>query len=121
MSLPDPSREVVTVGPTSTVVWTGDVRSDEWLCMQVDNLDPTQVVTGTIERRLATSMGFSTTTIGDFASIQPAGTVDPTTGVPLDSVTADLDIRATGYLRLVMQMDGLGGDVATVVRKGPRK
>ena len=121
MSLPDPSREVVTVGPTSTVVWSGDVRSDEWLCMQVDNLDPTQIVTGTIERRLATSMGFSTTTIGDFASIQPAGTVDPTTGVPLDSVTADLDIRATGYLRLVMQMDGLGGDVATVVRKGPRK
>jgi len=121
MSLPDPSREPVTVGPTSTVVWSGDVRSDEWLCMQVDNLDPTQVVTGTIERRLATSMGFSTTTIGDFASIQPAGTVDPTTGVPLDSVTADLDIRATGYLRLVMQMDGLGGDVAVVVRKGPRK
>ena len=121
MSLPDPSREVVTVGPTSTVVWSGDVRSDEWLCMQVDNLDPTQIVTGTIERRLATSMGFSTTTIGDFASIQPAGKVDPTTGVPLDSVTADLDIRATGYLRLVMQMDGLGGDVATVVRKGPRK
>jgi len=121
MSLPDPSREVVTVGPTSTVVWTGDVRSDEWLCMQVDNLDPTQVVTGTIERRLATSMGFSTTTVGDFASIQPAGTVDPTTGVPLDSVTADLDIRATGYLRLVGQMDGLGGDVAVVVRKGPRK
>lgn len=121
MSLPDPSREVVAVGPTSTVVWSGDVRSDEWLSMQVDNLDATQTFTGTIERRLATSQGWATSTIGDFASIQPAGTVDPTTGVPLDSVTADLDIRATGYLRLVGQMSGAGGDVAVVVRKGARK
>ena len=103
------------------MVWSGDVRSDEWLSMQVDNLDATQVFTGTIERRLSTAMGFSTSTIGDFGSIQPAGTVDPTTGVPLDSVTADLDIRATGYLRLVMQMDGAGGNVAVVVRKGTRK
>ena len=121
MALPDPSREPVTVGPTSTVVWSGDVRSDEWLCVQVDNLDATQVFTGTVERRLSSAAGWSTSTVGDFASIQPAGTVDPTTGVPLDSVTADLDIRATGYLRLVGQMDGLGGDVAVVVRKGPRK
>ena len=121
MALPDPSREVVAVGPTITVVWTGDVRSDEWLSMQVDNLDGTQVFTGTIERRLSTAQGWSTSTIGDFASIQPAGSVDPTTGAPLDSVTADLDIRATGYLRLVGQMNGLGGDVAVVVRKGARK
>lgn len=121
MSLPDPSRSTVAVGTTSTVVWSGDVRSDEWLCVQVDNLDATQTFTGTVERRLATAAGWATTTIGDFASIPPAGSTDPTTGVPLDSVTADLDIRATGYLRLVGQMSGAGGNVAVVVRKGPRK
>lgn len=121
MALPDPPREVVAVGPTSAVVWSGDVRSDEWLCVQVDNLDAVQTFIGTVERRLSTQQGWSTSTIGDFAAIQPAGTVDPTTGVPLDSVTADLDIRATGYLRLVGQMSGGGGDVAVVVRKGARK
>lgn len=121
MALPSPARTVVAVGTTSTVVWTGDVRSDEWLSMQVSNLDATQTFTGTIERRLSEAQGWSTSTIGDFASIPAAGSVDPTTGVPLDSVTADLDIRATGFLRLVGQMSGAGGDVAVVVRNGARK
>lgn len=110
MSLPDPPRTVVAVGPTATVVWTGDVRPDEWLSMQVDNLDAAQDFTGTVERRLSTSQEWSATTLGDFAGITALG-----------SVTADLDIRATGYLRLVGQMSGAGGDVAVVVRNGARK
>lgn len=121
MSLPDPQRDVVAVGPTSTVVWSGDVRSEEWLSLQVDNLDATQTFTGVIERRLSTAQGWATSTLGDFSSIQAAGTTDPTTGAPLDSVTADLDIRATGYLRLVGVMSGAGGNVAVVARKGHRK
>lgn len=121
MSLPDPPRETVAVGPTSTVVWAGDVRSEEWLSVQLDNLDATQTFSGAVERRLSSAAGWSTSTIGDFGNIPPAGTTDPTSGVPLDSVTADLDIEATGYLRIVGYMSGAGGNVAVAVRKGNRK
>jgi hypothetical protein len=121
VSLPDPPYATVAVATTSTVVWSGDVRVDEWLCLQLQNLDGAQTFTGTIERRLATAAGWATSTIPDFSSVPPAGTVDPTTGAPLDSITADLDIEATGYIRLVGQMSGAGGNVAVVARKGQRK
>lgn len=110
MALPDPPREVVPVATTSTEVWSGDVRSEEWLCVQIDNLDGTQTFTGIVERRLSSAADWSVSTIGDFSGIGP--------GL---SVTADLDITATGYLRIVGTMDGAGGDVAVIVRKGARK
>lgn len=110
MALPDPPRTTVTVAPTSTEVLSLDVRSEEWLSVQVDNLDATQTFTGIVERRLAEAGDWSPSTIGDFSGIGPLG-----------SVTADLDISATGYLRIVGTMDGAGGDVAVVVRRGARK
>jgi len=110
VNLPDPPRTVVAVAPTSTEVWSGDVRSEDWVSVQIDNLDGTQTFTGTVERRLSASSSWSQSTIGDFAGIPPGA-----------SVTADLDITATGYLRVVGTMDGAGGNVAVVARKGPRK
>lgn len=110
MALPSPSRSVVTVAPTSTVVVSLDVRDDEWLTMQVDNLDGSQTFTGTIERRVSEQMTWSQSTIGDFAGIAAGG-----------SATADLDVSGTGFLRLVGVMSGAGGDVAVSTRKGARK
>jgi hypothetical protein len=110
MALSDPTREVVTVAPTSTVVVSLDVRSEDWLSIQIDNLDAAQTFSGIVERRLSSQGDWSPTTIGDFAGIAAE-----------DSVTADLDISATGYLRIVGTMSGAGGDVAVFVRRGQRK
>ena len=120
MGQPNPPVVVVTVGPTSTVVADLDVRSDELVTMQIRNLDPTQTFRGVVERRQSPEMEWSTTTVGDFNSIPPAGTVDAD-GNPLDSVTADLPVAGTGFLRVVGLMDGIGGDVSTCTRKGDPK
>ena len=41
----------MTIGPTSTVVLSLDVRDEEWLTVQVANLDATQTVRCYVERR----------------------------------------------------------------------
>lgn len=116
MPLPSPPITPVTVAPTSTEVFSVDVRDAQWLTAQVTNLDPSQTFTGVIERRVSEDMDWSSSTIGDFAGIPPAGTVDAN-GAPLDSVTVDIPVNGTGYLRLVGVMSGAGGDVESCVRK----
>ena len=110
MAQPNPPVVPVSVGPTSTVVADLDVRSDEWVTLQIDNLDGTQTFTGVVERRQSPEMDWAPSTMGDYAGIAP-GT----------SVVADLDVSGTGYLRVVGVMDGLGGDVAVCARRGDRK
>lgn len=114
MNLPSPPRFPVTVGPTPTTVVSVDVRPDELVTLQIDNLDGTQTFSGTVERRLSDAAEWSPSSIGDFSSIAPAGSAG-------DSVTADLDVSGTGFLRLVGTMSGAGGDVAYVIRIGARK
>lgn len=120
MALPSPPVTTVAVAPTSTEVFVVDVRDEQWLTVQVTNLNASQTFTGVVERRVSDSMAWASSTIGDFAGIPPSGTVDAN-GAPLDSATVDLDVTGTGFLRLVGVMSGAGGDVSVCVRKGQRK
>lgn len=110
-----------TVNPTLTDVAVVDVRSIGLLTLQVQNLDPTQTASGFIQTRVAASMGRATSTLADFASILPAGSVD-VDGNPTDCVSADIDCAGLAEVALVMRMNGLGGDVQYAARKaGPKK
>ena len=120
MALPSPPITTVAVAATSTEVFVVDVRDEQWLTVQVTNLDVAQTFTGVVERRVSDLMAWASSTIGDFAGIPPAGTVDAN-GAPLDSVTVDLDVTGAGFLRLVGVMSGAGGNVSVCVRKGQRK
>lgn len=120
MSLPSPPVATVLVNPTSTVVVAVDVRIEEWVSMQIQNLDATQTVRCYVERRQAEGMAWGVSTIGDFSSIPPAGSVD-SDGNPLDAPTADLDVTGTGFLRVVGVASGAGANVAVSYRKGVRK
>lgn len=118
--LPPPSGSVVTVGPTPTVILSLDVRTEEWLTVQIQNLDGSQTVRGYVQRRQSDSSGWGVSTIGDFGSISPAGTVDGD-GNPLDAPSADLDITGTGFLRIVGVSSGAGAQVRVTYRAGLRK
>lgn len=72
MNLPSPPRFPVTVGPTPTTVVSVDVRPDELVTLQIDNLDGTQTFSGTVERRLSDAAEWSPSSIGDFSSIARA-------------------------------------------------
>lgn len=104
-----PPTTTVAVGPTTTVIFEADVRWSGWATLQIENLDATQTFTGFVERRQDTTMGWSRSTLGDFADI-----------APLSSVAADLDLTGTAYLRVVGSMSGAGGDVRVASRQGVR-
>lgn len=104
-----PPTATVAVAPTSTVVLEADVRNNDWATVQIENLDGSQTFSGTVERRQSTDLGWSPSTIGDFASIAPG-----------QSVTADLDLTGTAYLRIVGTMSGAGGNVVVASRQGVR-
>ena len=106
----DPSRVVVAVATTSTVVIELDVRDDGWVTLQVDNLNAAQTFNGTIERRQSSLMAWVPSTLSDFEGVGP-----------LTGIVADLDVSGTGFMRLVGAMSGAGGDVAVCARKGWRK
>lgn len=110
MSGLDPTATTVAVTPTLMTVAAVDVRRWGLVTVQVDNLDPTQTFSGWIHRRVATEMGASTSTMPDFTSIAPAGSLD-SDGNPTDSVTADIDVEGSATLELVGKMSGVGGDV----------
>lgn len=114
MSL-DPEVTTVAVAPTATTVWSGDVRRHGLVTVQVQNLDATQTFSGSLLRKVAGALGWSTSTMGDLASISPAGTLDGA-GNPLDSVTVDVDVEGTAELAVVGFMSGAGGDVSVSVR-----
>lgn len=100
-------RFTVSVAPTSTLIVELDVRGCSRATLQVDNLDASQTFAGVIQRRVNTAGDWSPSTLGDYAEVGP-----------LQSVTTDLDVDGTGYIRLVGSMSGAGGDVAYSVRVG---
>ena len=101
----------VEVLPAQTTVMTWDVRNDDVLTIQLENLDGSQTFAGTVQRRLSDDVGWSDTSLGDFASVAAAG-----------SAVADCDVRGTRGLRLVGTMSGAGGDVrVTAVRRGANR
>ena len=98
---------VVPVLPAQTTVATWDVRFDDILAVQIDNLDATQDFTGTLQRRLDDT--------NEWAYVGPLyfGTVTPG-----KSIVVDCDVRTTRELRIVGYMSGAGGDVrVTAVRR----
>lgn len=120
MSL-DPAIATAPVASTATVVWSADVRRLGLCTVQVQNLEAAQTFVGFIQRKVAAGLDWSTSTLPDFTSIQPAGTLDAD-GNPLDCVTADIDVEGTAELRLVGHMTGAGGDVQVSVRTaGPKR
>lgn len=114
MSL-DPEVTTATIAPTLTTVFERDVRRWGLGTLQVQNLDPTQVFSGYLRRKVAGSLGFALVSLGDFLSIQPAGSVDAD-GNPTDSVTADLDLEGSAEIEFVGKMDGAGGDISWALR-----
>lgn len=116
----DPSSTTVAVAATMTLVATLDTRALGLVSMQVDNLDATQVFSGFIRRKVASSMATATSSMPDFSAIQPVGSLD-TDGNPSDSVMADVDVEGSALLELYGRMSGAGGNVRVSFRKaGPK-
>lgn len=117
----DPPITTVAVGPTLTTVFTLDVRQLGLATVQVQNLDPLQTFSGVIRRSVSELMTAATSTLPDFISILPAGSVDAS-GNPLDVVVCDVDVEGSAVLSLVGFMSGAGGDISYSVRKsGPKR
>lgn len=117
----DPPVIPFTVGPTTTTVFEFDARHLGLATVQVQNLDPTQTFSGFIRRGVAAGMALATSTLPDFVSILPAGSVDGS-GNPLDVVVCDVDVEGSAVLSLVGFMSGAGGDISYSVRKsGPKR
>lgn len=95
----------ITVAPTTTILAVIDARQYEYLSVQIENLDPTQTFSGTVQRRLNSSNDFANSTIPDFAEIPPLG-----------SVVADLDTASAVDIRLTGTMSGAGGDIRLTAR-----
>ena len=96
---------VVPVDPTPTEVLRIDVRDTRLLAITVKNLDVSQVVTCTVERRAFLESDFVPTTLGDLSDIQPglAGTVDVDSGAHME-------------VRVMATASGLGCDVEVSAR-----
>jgi hypothetical protein len=117
----DPPVTPATVGPTMTPVFALDVRQLGLATVQVQNLDPTQTFSGVIRRSVSELMKSATSTLPDFISILPAGSLDAT-GNPLDVVVCDVDVEGSAVLSLVGFMSGAGGNISYSVRKsGPKR
>lgn len=100
----------VAILPTQTVLATWDVRSDDVLTVQIDNLDASQTFTGTLQRRLANTLDWAITGETDLSNVPP-----------LTSVCVDINFGAARQLRLVGTMSGAGGDVTiTATRRAAR-
>ncbi len=93
----------VAVAPTQTTLmtWTKEqLRGAKRITAYVYNADAAQVFTGTVQRRMAGSTTWASSSIPDFSSI-PA----------LTAVMADLDVEGSDEVRIVGTMSGAGGDV----------
>lgn len=104
----DIARPPVTVAvePTDTVVAEMNALHIVIFTVQIDNLDATQTFTGRVQRRQDSGMEWADSTLADFSSIPPLG-----------SVVADLDVKGTVELRVVGSMDGAGGNVRVAARR----
>ncbi len=111
MSFPkaiDPAVSV-SVAPTPTTLATFDVGTTATLTVQVSNLDATQTLSCTVQRRAVTSAAFVDTTLGDLASIGPNS-----------SAAVDLDCGANSDIRIVGTASGAGLTATIAGRDKPR-
>ncbi len=92
--------ETVAVLPTSTTVVEVDTRGSELYTLYVYN-GTDQLLTGAIERYMATGQVPAPTAIGADLATVPAG----------QSRMADLDVSGTRFIRYVAYFDGAGGNV----------
>jgi hypothetical protein len=117
----DPPVTAVAVAPTMTTVFQLDARYLGLATVAVQNLDPTQTFSGYIRRAVSAGMTLATSSLPDFVSILPAGSVDAV-GNPTDVVVCDVDVEGSAVLSLVGFMSGAGGNVSYSVRKsGPKR
>lgn len=101
---------VVAVAPTTTTIAQWNVRFDEVLTVQLENLDLSQTLNAYVQRRLADGNDWAQAPLDYFEGMAPDS-----------SVVADLDVRGTRELRIVGTMSGAGGDVrVTAVRRAAR-
>jgi hypothetical protein len=91
---------VVAIAPTTTPVVELTVSADEAVTVQIENLSATETFTGTVRRSLDVNNAMADTTMPDFASIPPLG-----------SVVADLVFAFTQKVDVVGTMTGAGGNV----------
>ena len=93
----------VAVAPTQTTLmtWTKDqLRGAKRVTAYVYNPDATQILSGTVQRRMSGSTAWASSSISDFSSIPPQ-----------TAVMADLDVEGSDEVRIVGTMDGAGADV----------
>jgi len=98
-----PSNIVPTVkaiAPTTTPVVELVVSADEAVTVQIENLSATETFSGTVRRALDAGNAMADTTLPDFTSIPPLG-----------SVVVDLVFAFTQRVDVVGTMTGAGGDV----------
>lgn len=121
MSQADPPVTTAAIAPTSTLVFTLNVRTLGLVTLQVRNLAAGQICSGFLWRRVSGQLSYSASTMPDFSSIAAAGSVDAQ-GNPTDCVTADIDVEGTADLVFVALMSGAGGDIEWSARKaGPKR
>lgn len=97
----------VEVLPAQTALAEWDVKFDDILCVQVENLDETQDFVGKIQRKLHEDNDWADSNLADLSTV-PSGT----------GKVVDCDVRATRALRVVGAMSGAGGNVrVTAVRR----
>ena len=91
---------VVAVGPTSTTLLTLDTRFVDTVAAQVTNLDPTQTLDVTVQRRTYSEAVWANSQLADLRTVNPG-----------ESLMVDLNVGATAMTRLVGTMSGAGGNV----------
>jgi hypothetical protein len=101
---------VVAVTPVLGALFDAlTVGAQEALSIQIENLSATETLTGYVRSRLSPLIGMAVSTIGDFNSIPPEGTLGPN-GEELWRVLVTLDLPANSEVDVVALMTGLGGN-----------
>lgn len=116
----EPVVTTTAIAPTLTQVFDRDVRNVAFVSLQVTNLNGSQVMSGFLRSSVNSQLAGATSTMPDFVSLQPAGSVDAD-GNPTDSVTADIDCGGRSRLQFYMRASGAGGNVSWTLRStGPK-
>jgi hypothetical protein len=99
----------VAVAPTETVVMSlarVNLRGSRRITTYLSNEDAAQTFSGIVYRRLAGTVIWAASSMPDFSSVGPLG-----------SVMADLDVEGTDELELRGTMSGAGGNVKVVANR----
>lgn len=99
----------VSVAPVTTTLATFDTATTATLTVQVANLDGSQTLACTVQRRATLSSAFVDTLLGDLASIGPGA-----------SACVDLDCGANAEIRVVGVASGAGLTATICGRDRPR-